>query len=83
MMMKRGMVDKQSLWFPAIGTWGYAIRAYMLGSIECDVSYQYHIWILVNPRLSMNEAWMYECAATLQPLADHYRKKPYNTKLSQ
>ena len=55
---------------------GYAIRAYMLGSNECDVSYQYHIWILVNPRLSMNEAWMDECAARLQPLADHYRKNP-------
>ena len=43
MMMKRGMVDKQGesmvAWLPAIGTWGYPIRAYkMLGSNECDVS---------------------------------------------
>ena len=28
------------------------------------------IWILVNPLLSMNEAWMDECAARLQPLVD-------------
>ena len=39
-------------------------------------------WNLVNPLLRMNEAWMDECAARLQPLADQY-KNPYNTKLSQ
>ena len=39
-------------------------------------------WNLVNPLLSMNEAWMDECAARLQPLVDQY-KNPDNTKLSQ
>ena len=59
----------------------------MLGSNECDVSYQYGLrrilgsWNLVNPLLSINEAWMDECAARLQPLADQY-KNPDNTKLS-
>ena len=27
-------------------------------------------WILVNPLLSVNEAWMDECAARLQPLVN-------------
>ena len=67
----------------------------MLGSNECDVSYQYgtralfHVyqknsctilnpknplgsWNLVNPLLRMNEAWMDDCAARLQPLVDQY-----------
>ena len=39
-------------------------------------------WNLVNPLLRMNEAWMDECAARLQPLVDQY-KNPDNTKLSQ
>jgi len=39
-------------------------------------------WNLVNPLLRMNEAWMDECAARLQPLVDQY-KYPDNTKLSQ
>jgi len=30
----------------------------------------------------MNEAWMDECAARLQPLVDKY-KNPENSKLSQ
>ena len=30
-------------------------------------------WNLVNPLLSMNEAWMDECAARLQPLVDQYK----------
>ena len=37
-------------------------------------------WNLVNPLLSMNEAWMDECAAILLPLVDQY-KNHYNTKL--
>ena len=69
----------------------------LLGSNECDVSYQYgtrasfHFirripalyilrpkkpigsWNLVNPLLSMNEAWMDECAARLQPLVDQHK----------
>ena len=28
-------------------------------------------WILVSPLLSMNEEWMYKCAARLQPLVGH------------
>ena len=39
-------------------------------------------WNLVNPLLRMNEAWMDECAARLQPVLDQY-KNPDNTKLSQ
>ena len=31
-------------------------------------------WNLVNPLLRMNEAWMGECAARLQPLVDQYKK---------
>ena len=31
-------------------------------------------WNLVNPLLRMNEAWMDECAARLQPLVDQYKK---------
>ena len=31
-------------------------------------------WNLVNHLLSMNEAWMDECAARLQPLVDQYKK---------
>ena len=30
-------------------------------------------WNLVNPLLSMNEVWMDECAARLQPLVDQYK----------
>ena len=30
-------------------------------------------WNLVNPLFSMNEAWMDECAARLQPLVDQYK----------
>ena len=30
-------------------------------------------WNLVNPLLSMNEAWMDECATRLQPLVDQYK----------
>ena len=30
-------------------------------------------WNLVNPLLSMNEAWMDECAARLQPLVVQYK----------
>ena len=37
---------------------------------------------LVNPLLRMNEAWMDECAARLQPLVDQ-NKKPDNTELLQ
>jgi len=39
-------------------------------------------WNLVNSLLRMNEVWMDECAAGLQPLVDKY-KDPDNTKLSQ
>ena len=39
-------------------------------------------WNLVNPLISMNEAWRDECAARLQPMVDQY-KDPDNTKLSQ
>ena len=35
-------------------------------------------WNLVNPLLSMNEAWTDKCAARLQPLTDQY-KNPYST----
>ena len=64
----------------------------MLGSNECDLSYQYGTQAafqyirrilalvglrkilgsgnLVNPLHIMNEAWMDECAARLQPLVD-------------
>jgi len=35
-------------------------------------------WNLVNPLLSVNEAWMDECAARLQPLVDQY-KNPNNS----
>jgi len=40
------------------------------------------LWNLVNPLLSMNEAWMNACAARLQSLVDR-NIKPYNTKLTQ
>ena len=30
-------------------------------------------WNLVSPILRINEAWMDECAARLQPLADQYK----------
>ena len=36
-------------------------------------------WILVNPLLSMNEAWMDECAARLQPLVDQYKPIQHQT----
>ena len=39
-------------------------------------------WNLVNPLLRMNEAWMDECAARLQPLVDKY-KDPDNTKIEK
>ena len=39
-------------------------------------------WNLVQHLLSMNEVWMDECAARLQPQVDQY-KNPDNTKLSQ
>ena len=61
----------------------------MIGSNECDVSclygtrasFQYlrRIWNLVNPLLSMNEAWMDECAARLQPLVDQYKPIQHQT----
>jgi len=39
-------------------------------------------WNLVNPLLRMNEVWMDECPARLQPLVDQ-NKNPNNTKLTQ
>ena len=36
-------------------------------------------WNLVNPLLSMNEAWMDECATRLQPLVDQYKPKQHQT----
>ena len=40
-------------------------------------------WSLVNPLLSMNEAWMDECAAILQPLVEQYKPIQYNTNLTR
>jgi len=34
---------------------------------------------LVNPLLSMNEAWIDECAARLQPLVDQYKPRQHQT----
>ena len=34
---------------------------------------------LVNPLLRMNEAWMDECAARLQPLVDQYKPIQHQT----
>jgi len=36
-------------------------------------------WNLVNPLLSVNEAWMDECAARLQPPVDQYKPKQHQT----
>ena len=36
-------------------------------------------WNLVNPLLRMNEAWMDECAARLQPLVDQYKPRQRQT----
>ena len=36
-------------------------------------------WNLVNPLLSMNKAWMDECAARLQPLVDQYKPRQHQT----
>ena len=36
-------------------------------------------WNLVNPLLSMNEAWMDVCAARLQPLVDQYKTIQHQT----
>ena len=99
--------SRESLWLPAIGTWGYPIWAYrckgamsvmfpvsmapgphssisegFLHSIFSVLRRILGSWNLVNPLLRMNEAWIDECAARLQPLVDQY-KNPDNTKLSQ
>ena len=34
---------------------------------------------LGNPLLSMNEAWMNECATRLQPLVDQYKHRQHQT----
>ena len=90
--------SRESLWLPAIGTWGYPIRAYKwLGAMSVmfpvckapgphsSISEEFlhstilrpkkplGSWNLVNPLLSVNEAWMDECAARLQPLVDQYK----------
>ena len=36
-------------------------------------------WNLVNPLLSMNKAWMDECAARLQTLVDQYKPIQHQT----
>ena len=36
-------------------------------------------WNLVKPLLNMNEAWMDECAARLQPLVDQYKPRKHQT----
>ena len=36
-------------------------------------------WNLVFPLLSMNEAWMDECATRLQPLVDQYKPRQHQT----
>ena len=36
-------------------------------------------WNLVNPLLSMNEAWIDECAARLQPMVHQYKPKQHQT----
>ena len=91
---------------PAIGTWGYPIRAYkLLGAMSMmfsvcmapgphsSISEEFlhstilrpkkplGSWNLVNPLLSLNEAWMEECAAILQPLVEQYKPIQYNTNL--
>ena len=95
---------RESLWLPAIGTWGCPIRAYrykramsvmfpisMAPGPHSSISegFQHSIFSglrrilgsrkLVNPRLRMNEAWMDECAARLQPLVDQYKPRQRQT----
>ena len=36
-------------------------------------------WNLVNPLISMNEAWRDECAARLQLLVDQYKPRKHQT----
>ena len=36
-------------------------------------------WNLVNPLFSINEAWMDECAARIQPLVDQYKHRQHQT----
>ena len=73
------------------------VRVFKKVKKECRASFQYirripALYILRPkknlrqlescPLLRMNEVWMEECAAILQPLVDKY-KDPDNTKLSQ
>jgi len=83
--------SRDSPWLPDIGTWRYPIQAYKWvwvwhpGLIpvnqknSCTHFSQAHEALrqldLVNPLLSMNEAWMDECAARLQPLVDQYKSR--------
>ena len=77
MMMKRGKVDKESLQmlgsneFPISMAPGLSsISEEFIHSIILRPKKPLGSWNLVNPLFSINEAWMDECAARIQPLVD-------------
>ena len=74
------VIKSYSRRLPALEQFYLALFQYIRRISKLYYSQVLGSWNLVIPLLSMNEAWMDECAARLQPLVDQY---PYNTKLSQ
>ena len=70
--------NRESLWLPVIGTWRYPIlTARPHSNISTILRPPLGSWNLVNYLLRMNEAWMDECTARLQPLVDQYKPKEH------
>ena len=60
-------------------TFSYVLKRPNLFSIILRPKKPLGSWNLVNPLLSMNEAWMDECAARLQSLVDQYKPRQHQT----
>ena len=70
--MKRGVVDKQGE--SMVASYRYlGVSNQMLGSNECEALRQ------LESLLRINEAWMAECAARLQPLVDQYKPRQHKS----
>ena len=67
--MKRGVVDKQGESMVA----SYRYLGVSNQSNECEALRQ------LESLLRINEAWMDECAARLQPLGDQYKPRQHQT----
>ena len=72
-------IGSMSVMFPNCMASHSSILEEFLQSIILRLKKPLGSWNLVNPLLSMNEAWMDECAARLQPQVDQYKPSQHQT----